>query len=97
MKLTADPETMPSREGMVKAIKPELNKIFKPAFLGRLVIIPYYPIRDEALKKIIRLKLAKISRRIEEDHKIALNFDEALVDEVGVALHGSGKRRPQRG
>ena len=36
MKLTADPETMPSPEGLVKALKPELNKIFKPAFLGRL-------------------------------------------------------------
>src|SRR5579872_5159366 len=47
MKLTADPETMPSADGLVKALKPELNKIFKPAFLGRLVIIPYFPIRDE--------------------------------------------------
>src|SRR6202034_2975752 len=46
MKLTADPETAPSSEGLTKAMKPELDKIFKPAFLGRLVIIPYYPIRD---------------------------------------------------
>src|SRR5215469_12863381 len=38
MKLTADPETMPTQEGLVDALKPELNKIFKPAFLGRLVI-----------------------------------------------------------
>ena len=45
-------------------IKPELNKIFKPAFLGRLVIIPYYPIRDEALKRIVLLKLGKIQNRI---------------------------------
>ena len=43
MKLTADPETMPSADALVKALRPELNKIFKPAFLGRLVIIPYYP------------------------------------------------------
>jgi type VI secretion system protein VasG len=49
MKLTADPETMPSvPKGPGEAIKPELNKIFKPAFLGRMVIIPYYPVRDEA-------------------------------------------------
>src|SRR6195256_3264916 len=51
MKLCADPETMPGPDGIAKALKPELNKIFKPAFLGRLVIIPYFPIRDEALKK----------------------------------------------
>ena len=82
MKLTADPETAPSPEGLVKTIKPELNKIFKPAFLGRLVIIPYYPIRDESMKVIVRLKLGKIQRRLQETHKIALTHDEALIDEV---------------
>jgi len=81
-KLCADPETMPSPEGLVKALKPELNKIFKPAFLGRMVLIPYLPIRDENLKQIIRLKLAKIQRRMQENHKIDLTFDGALVDEV---------------
>ncbi len=82
MKLCADPETMPTPEGIVKAIKPELNKIFKPAFLGRLVVIPYYPVRDEALKKIIILKLAKIQKRIHENHKIQLVCDGALIDEI---------------
>jgi type VI secretion system protein VasG len=82
MKLTADPETMPSPAGLVKALKPELNKIFKPAFLGRLVIVPYYPVRDEALKLIVRLKLGKIQRRIQETHRIAVTYDEALIEEV---------------
>jgi type VI secretion system protein VasG len=82
MKLCADPETMPSPEGLVKALKPELNKVFKPAFLGRMVIIPYYPIRDEALKSIVRLKLGKIQKRLLENHKIALTYDDALVQEV---------------
>jgi type VI secretion system protein VasG len=82
MKLCADPETMPSAMGLVNALKPELNKTFKPAFLGRLVIIPYFPIRDEALKKIIRLKLGKIQRRLGETHRIALTFDEGLIEEV---------------
>jgi type VI secretion system protein VasG len=82
MKLCADPETMPSPEGLVKALKPELNKIFKPAFLGRMVIIPYYPIRDENLKKIVVLKLGKIKRRLMENHKIVLAYDDALVSEV---------------
>jgi type VI secretion system protein VasG len=81
-KLSADPETMPGPEGMVKALKPELNKIFKPAFLGRMVMIPYMPIRDENLKQIIRLKLGKIQRRIQENHKIELAYDGLLVDEV---------------
>ncbi len=81
-KLTADPETMPTADGLIKAIKPDLNKIFKPAFLGRMVIIPYYPVRDEALKQIIRLKLGKIKRRLLENHRIELLYDEALLNEV---------------
>ena len=82
MKLTADPETTPDSQGMVKALKPELDKIFKPAFLGRLMIVPYYPVRDEALKQIIRLKLGKIQRRLLETHKITLEYDDVLLNEV---------------
>ncbi len=82
MKLVADPETAPSPRGLVEALKPELNKIFKPAFLGRMVIIPYYPVRDEALKQIIRLKLGKIQRRILENHKVRLTYDDAFLNEV---------------
>jgi len=82
MKLCADPETMPGSTGLVNALKPELNKIFKPAFLGRLVVIPYFPIRDENLKKIIVLKLAKIQRRLKETHHIDLSYDPAMIEEV---------------
>ncbi len=81
-KLTADNETMPTAEGLVRAIKPELNKIFKPAFLGRLVIIPYYPVRDEILKQIVRLKLGKIKKRLLETHRLELTHDEDLIQEV---------------
>jgi type VI secretion system protein VasG len=82
MKLTADPETAPSPKGIIDAMKPELNKIFKPAFLGRMVLIPYYPVRDENLKQIIRLKLNKIVRRMMENHKIELTYTPELVDAV---------------
>ena len=82
MKLCADPETTPGPAGLVNALKPELNKIFKPAFLGRLVIIPYFPIRDENLRQIIVLKLRKIQRRLEQTHRIHLTYDANLIDEV---------------
>ena len=52
------------------------------AFLGRMVLIPYMPVRDENLKQIIRLKLGKIQRRIRENHKIELTYDPAVVAEV---------------
>jgi type VI secretion system protein VasG len=82
MRLCSDPETMPSPDGLAKALKPELDKVFKPAFLGRTVIVPFYPIQDDALKRIIELKLGRIQRRIEETHKVKLLCDEQLVAEV---------------
>jgi type VI secretion system protein VasG len=82
MSLTADPETMPSHEGLAKALKPELDRVFKPAFLGRMVIIPYFPVRDENLKQIVRLKINKIRRRIAETHKVRLTYGEDVVNAV---------------
>jgi type VI secretion system protein VasG len=82
MKLTADKETMPDSDGLAAAIKPELNKIFKPAFLGRMIVVPYFPVRDEALKQIIRLKISKVQRRLVENHKIALTYDDSVLEEV---------------
>ena len=82
MKLTADPETMPFPEAMAAALKPELDAAFKPAFLGRTVIVPYYPIRDENMKSIVRLKLAKIARRLNEVHRVALEYGDDLVNQV---------------
>jgi len=75
-------EDAPDSQAIVQALKPELNEIFKPAFLGRLVIIPYFPIKNEALKKIITLKLGKVQRRLHENHRIAFTYEDALVDEI---------------
>jgi len=82
MKLTADPETLPFPDAMAKALKPELDAVFKPAFLGRMVIVPFYPVRDENLKQIVRLKIGKISRRLRETHKLTLQHDETLISQV---------------
>jgi type VI secretion system protein VasG len=82
MKLTADPETMPNHDGLVKALKPELDKAFKPAFVGRTVIIPYFPVRDENLKRIVRLKLRKIQRRLAETHRVELAADDRVIDAI---------------
>lgn len=82
MKLTADPETAPGPKGLVSALKPELDKAFQPAFLGRTVIIPYFPLRDDALRIIIDLKLAKIQRRLKEVHAVDLEADQAVLDAI---------------
>jgi type VI secretion system protein VasG len=82
MTLCDDPETMPTWEGLGKALKPELDQVFKPAFLGRTVIVPFFPLRDEPLKKIVRLKVNKIKKRLAETREIDLTYDEAVVDEI---------------
>ncbi len=82
MKLTADPETMPFPDAMSKALKPELDTVFKPAFLGRMVIVPYYPVRDDNLKQIVRLKVRKIERRLRETHRLELVYEETLIGQI---------------
>jgi type VI secretion system protein VasG len=82
MKLTADPETMPDSDGLAKMLKPELDQVFKPAFLGRTVIIPYFPVRDAVLRQIIRLKLGKIQRRLQETQKVRLEADETVIQAI---------------
>ncbi len=80
--LCKDPELMPDPEGMAKAIREPLLKIFPPALLGRLVAIPYYPLSDEMLGKIIKLQLGRIKKRVEARYKIPFNCTDAVVQLV---------------
>ena len=82
MKLCADPETRPEPEGIIEAIKPELNKAFKPALLGRMVTVPFYPISDDILRLIIKLQLKKIKQRIADNHGAQFSYDDAVIETV---------------
>jgi len=63
-------------------LRPELVRHFKPAFIGRLTIVPYYPITDENMKLIVRLKLNKILKRMKENRSVAFVYGEDLVDSI---------------
>ncbi|MDQ4122189.1 MAG: type VI secretion system ATPase TssH [Acidobacteriota bacterium] len=82
MKLSADPDTTPEPEGLIEAIRPELIKVFKPALLGRMVVVPYYPISDDVLRQIIRLQLGKIKNRIFENHRAQFSYDDSVIEAV---------------
>lgn len=73
---------MPTPEQLSELLRPALMKHFKPAFLGRLAVVPFYPIGDEVLANIIRLKLARIGARVLDNHKATFEYDEALVEAV---------------
>jgi type VI secretion system protein VasG len=77
--LCKDPDLMPDPEGMAKAIREPLLKIFPPALLGRLVTIPYYPLSDEMLGKIVALQLNRIKTRVEARYKINFSYDDDVV------------------
>jgi len=77
--LCKDPDLMPDPEGMAKAIREPLLKIFPPALLGRLVTIPYYPLSDEMLGKIVGLQLGRIKKRIEARYKIPFEVGDDVV------------------
>lgn len=79
MNLCKDPELMPEPEGISKALREPLLKVFPPALLGRLVVIPFYPLSDEVIQTIARLQLGRIEKRIRENHKIPFSYDDAVV------------------
>jgi len=80
MNMCKDPEMMPSPEGVAKALRAPLLKVFPAALLGRLVVIPYYPLSDAMLRSIIRLQLSRIQNRVSENRDIAFSYDDSVVD-----------------
>ena len=82
MKATADPDTAPTPEGLAELMKADLLKAFKPALLGRMTVVPYYPLGDEVLKKIIALKLNQIGDRLKSNYKATFDYSPAVVDTV---------------
>jgi len=73
---------LPTPEQLSALLRPALVKHFKPAFLGRLTVVPFYPIGDEVLANIVRLKLARIGARVQDNHQATFEYDEALVEAV---------------
>ncbi|CAL1239729.1 type VI secretion system ATPase TssH [Candidatus Methylocalor cossyra] len=79
MNLCRDPELLPEPEGLAKALREPLLRVFPPALLGRLVVIPYYPLSDAMIGAIARLQLGRIAQRIQESHRVPFSYDEAVI------------------
>lgn len=82
MSLTREPELAPEPEALGTALREPLLKVFPPAFLGRLVVIPYYPLVNETLAKIVALQLDRIRTRTEEQHGIRFEYTPEAIDLV---------------
>jgi type VI secretion system protein VasG len=81
-KLCADPETAPEPAALVEALRPDLLKSFKPAFLGRCNVVIYYPLADTVLRQIIALKLRSIGKRVRESYGVPFEVDEAVAPAI---------------
>ncbi|SDE83519.1 type VI secretion system protein VasG [Rhodospira trueperi] len=78
--LCADPDTMPDTAGLYDALRPELLKVFKPAFLGRVAVVPFFPLPPEIIKGIARLQLSRVQARVADAYKANLDIDDAVID-----------------
>ena len=82
VRLCADPDTMPDAAGLAEALMPELMKTFKPAFLGRVTLVPYFPLSPDIIKKIVGLQLNRVRRRVQESYGAKFLWDETLIDTI---------------
>ncbi|WP_159965163.1 AAA family ATPase, partial [Caballeronia terrestris] len=73
---------VPQPEEIARALRSPLVDVFPPALLGRVAVIPYYPLDDTMLDAVIRLQLARIERRIAERHRVAFSYDDAMVRQI---------------
>lgn len=80
--MCADPQLMPEPEALSGALRQPLLQVFPPALLGRLLVIPYYPLSDAMLGQIVHLQLKRIQRRLEENHNIISVFDDSVVEQI---------------
>ena len=79
MGMCKDPELLPDPEGMAKAMREPLLKVFPAALLARIVVIPYYPLSDAMVGLIARLQLGRIQRRVEQNHKLPFTYTDEVV------------------
>ena len=82
MDMCKDPALMPEPEGIAKAMREPLLKVFPAALLGRLVVVPFYPISDDVLNSIIKLQLGRIEKRLAENQKMPFTYDDEVVEQI---------------
>jgi len=80
--MCADPDLLPDAETLATALRGPLLQVFPPALLGRLLVVPYYPLSDQMLGEIVRLQLARIQRRLLDNHHIVTDIDDSVITQI---------------
>ncbi|MCK8096011.1 type VI secretion system ATPase TssH [Pseudoalteromonas sp. 1CM17D] len=94
MSLFEDEESKPSIKGLLKALQDDLLASFKPAFLGRINVIPYIPLSDDILSEIASLQIAKIVQRVNKHYDAELKYENDVIEYIidNCQNAGSGAR-----
>ena len=82
MDMCSDPDLLPDPEGLAKALRDPLLKVFPPALLGRMVTIPYYPLSPDMIAEITKLQLGRIQKRVQSAHGVPFTYSQAVVDTI---------------
>ncbi|MFE8647228.1 type VI secretion system ATPase TssH [Sphingomonas sp. NCPPB 2930] len=77
MGLCADPALLPSIDDLNKALRTPLLKVFPPAFLGRLLTVPYLPLSPAMLESIVNIQFQRIADRLQRVHGIVMRYDQS--------------------
>ena len=78
--LSEDEEMKPDPESLAQTLRPDLLGVFPPALLGRLIVLPYYPLSPDMLKRIVRIQMQRIVKRVGQNHGINFSFGDDVVD-----------------
>ena len=82
MDMCADPDLLPEAEGISKALRDPLLKVFPAALLGRIVTIPYYPLSPTMIAEITKLQLGRVQKRVQDSHGVAFTYSDAVIDTI---------------
>jgi type VI secretion system protein VasG len=88
-KLCADPETAPDPTGLALALRSDLGKHFKDAFLGRVTLVPYLPLSESIIRDITRLQIERIKSRIVQAHKTIFEYDDNIIEHIASRCNDS--------
>ena len=80
--LCPDESALPSPETLAEAIRPDLMRVFPAALLGRITVVPYYPLGTKAINRIIDLKLNKVVKRVRDKYRAEFICQQGLRDEI---------------
>jgi type VI secretion system protein VasG len=82
MRACADPDNVPDMATLARTLRPDLLETFKPALLGRMAVVPYFPLADEVIRKIVRLQLQRIGARLKSNHKCEFVCADNVIDTI---------------